>query len=231
LCRQFRLTGACTSKIRSAAGWNGIACRSDALNKLFKRSIPCFLRTKKLDSARIANEIRFVVFVCALVCSLFPHNKHGRNCIEKYSITLTLQKRAAPEKIAGLARGSAKRKIPQLIEAIEGNRMSDHVRFLIRGCLRHLACLEEEVEELDTEILRRMQLSTFQKAFTLLQTIPGVGQLSAATILAETGPDLDSFPTAEQMASWAGLCPGNRESAGIQKGPQTTLRRLTLAGY
>ena len=67
-----------------------------------------------------------------------------------------------------------------------------------------------------------MQLSTFQKAFTLLQTIPGVGRLSAATILAETGPDLDSFPTAEQMASWAGLCPGNRESAGIQKGPQTT---------
>src|SRR5713226_6477127 len=53
-------------------------------------------------------------------------------------------------------------------------------------------------------------------------SIPGVGQLSAATILAETGPDLDSFPTIEQMASWAGLCPGNRESAGIQKGPQTT---------
>ena len=67
-----------------------------------------------------------------------------------------LDGRAAPEEIAGLARGSAKRKTPQLIEAIEGNRMSDHVRFLIRGCLRHLACLEEEVEELDTEILRRM---------------------------------------------------------------------------
>src|SRR5271169_3275523 len=62
----------------------------------------------------------------------------------------------------------------------------------------------------------------FQKPFTLLQTIPGVGELSAATILAETGPDLSSFPTVEQMASWAGVCPGNRESAGIQKGSQTT---------
>lgn len=133
-----------------------------------------------------------------------------------------LEGRAAPAEMARLARGSAKRKIPQLIEAIEGNRMNDHVRFLIRGCLRHLACLEEEAEELDAEILRRMQLSTFQKSFKLLQTIPGVGQLSAATILAEIGPDLDSFPTAEQMASWAGLCPGNRESAGIQKGSQTT---------
>jgi hypothetical protein len=82
-----------------------------------------------------------------------------------------LDGRAAPEEIAGLARGSGKRKTPQLIEAIEGNRMSDHVRFLIRGCLRHLACLEEEVEELDAEILRRMQLSTFQKAFTLTRML------------------------------------------------------------
>lgn len=100
--------------------------------------------------------------------------------------------------------------------------MSDHVRFLIRSCIRHLACLEEEIEELDTEILGRMQMPTFNKPFTLLQTIPGVGELSAATILAETGPDLDSVPTVEQIASRAGVCPGNRESAGIQKGPRTT---------
>jgi len=129
---------------------------------------------------------------------------------------------ASPAEIAQLARGSAKRKIPQLIDALDGNRMSDHLRFVIRSCLRHLACLEEEVEELDEEILRRMKLAPFQSAFMLLQTMPGVGELSAATILAETGTDLAPFPTAEQMASWAGLCPGNRESAGIQKGSQTT---------
>jgi transposase len=126
---------------------------------------------------------------------------------------------ATPEEIA--ARGTAQRKMPQLLNALEGNRMSDHLRFLIRSCLRHLACLEEEVEELDAEILRRMQVLPFQNAFALLQTMPGVAHLSAATILAETGTDLAAFPTAEQMASWAGLCPGNRESAGIQKGRQT----------
>jgi transposase len=131
-----------------------------------------------------------------------------------------LDGRAAPEEIAGLARGSAKRKTPQLIEAIEGNRMSDHVRFLIRGCLRHLACLEEEVEELEAEILRRMQLSTFQKAFTLLQTIPGVGQLSAATILAETGPDLDSFPTIDEDGELGGLV--SRESGKCRHSERTT---------
>ena len=66
-----------------------------------------------------------------------------------------------PEEIAQLARGQAKRKIPQVIEALEGHRMSDHERLLIRSCLRHLACLEEEVEELDGEILRRMQMPPF----------------------------------------------------------------------
>jgi hypothetical protein len=85
-----------------------------------------------------------------------------------------------------------------------------------------LACLEEEIEEWDVEILRRMQMPPFETAYRLLQTLPGVGQLAAASILAETGTDLTPFPTAEQMASWAGLCPGNRESAGIRKGSQTT---------
>jgi transposase len=129
---------------------------------------------------------------------------------------------AMPGEIAQLARGTAQRKIPQLIRALDGNRMSDHLRFIIRSCLRHLACLEEEIEELDAEIIRRMNLPPFENAFTLLQTIPGIGELSAATILAETGTDLAAFPTTEKMASWAGLCPGNKESAGVQKGRNTT---------
>jgi transposase len=126
------------------------------------------------------------------------------------------------ERIAQLARGQAKHKITQLTEALEGHCMRDHERFLIRSSLRHLACLEEETEEMDGEILRRMQTPQFQEAFLLLQTIPGIGQLAAASILAETGTDLSPFPSAEKMASWAGLCPGNRESAGIRKGSQTT---------
>jgi transposase len=133
-----------------------------------------------------------------------------------------LDGQATTVEIAELARGTARRKIPQLAEALEGNRMTDHVRLVIRSCLRHLACLEEEVEELDAEILSRMSTPPFRKAFELLQTVPGLGELSAATIVAETGTDLEPFPTSEQMASWAGVCPGNRESAGIQKGSQTT---------
>jgi transposase len=133
-----------------------------------------------------------------------------------------LEGESTPHQIAEQARGQAKRKIPQLTEALVGHRMTEHERFLIRSCLRHLACLEEELENLDVEIVRRIRMPPFQNAFALLQTLPGVGELSAAAILAETGTDVASFPTAEQMASWAGLCPGNRESAGIQKGSHTT---------
>ena len=105
-----------------------------------------------------------------------------------------LSGQATPEEIAQLARGQAKRKIPQVIEALEGHRMSEHERLLIRSCLRHLACLEEEVEELDGEILRRMQMPPFEAAYGLMQTLPGVGQLAAASILAETGTDMRHFP-------------------------------------
>jgi transposase len=126
------------------------------------------------------------------------------------------------EEIAQLALGQAREKITQLREALEGHCMRDHERFLIRSGLRHLACLQEETEEMDAEILRRMQTPSFRPAFQLLQTVPGIGELAAATILAEIGTDLSPFPTAENIASWAGLCPGNRESAGTKKGSQTT---------
>ena len=62
-----------------------------------------------------------------------------------------------------------------------------------------------------------MQLPPFENAFQLLQTVPGVGQLAAASILAETGADLSAFPTPDQMASWAGLCPGNERAPASRR--------------
>jgi transposase len=137
-------------------------------------------------------------------------------------ILALLDGHSTPEQIAALARGQARHKVPELIEALQGHCMSDHCRLVIRSSLRHLGCLQEEIELLDDEILNRMSKQPFERPFTLLQTVPGVGRLSAAAILAEIGTDLDPFPSAEQLASWAGLCPGNRESAGIHKGRQTT---------
>ena len=87
-------------------------------------------------------------------------------------ILALLEGHSTPEQIAGLARGQAQRKIPQLIEALEGHRMSDHHCLVIRSSLRHLGCLQEEIETLDDEILRRMQTPPFESAFGLLQTVP-----------------------------------------------------------
>jgi hypothetical protein len=78
-------------------------------------------------------------------------------------ILALMRGQATPEQIARLACGQAQRKIPQLIEALEGHRMSEQVRLVICSCLRHLACLEEELEELDAEILRSVQRRRFSR--------------------------------------------------------------------
>jgi transposase len=130
-----------------------------------------------------------------------------------------LEGKLSPEAIAEFARGRLKRKVPAIIEALQGHQMSDHHRFLIRQALRHMEFLEKQVEDLDTEILLRLQ--PYQDQFQQLQTIPGIKRDAAASILAEIGPDMSPFPSAGNLSSWAGVCPGNNESAGKHKSGHT----------
>ena len=99
--------------------------------------------------------------------------------------------------------------------------MSAHHRWMIRSSLKHLAFLEQEVFELDEQILRHIQTTGMQSALQLLESLPGVQQDSAVSILAEVGPDMSPFPSSAHLSSWAGLCPGNRRSAGKDKGGRT----------
>ena len=130
-----------------------------------------------------------------------------------------LSNQGTPQQLAEFARGKLRRKMPEIVTAVEEHRMREHHRFLIRQSLRHMAFLEEEVAALDEEILRQMK--PFEKEFESLQTIPGIKATAAASILAEVGVDMKQFPTAHHLASWAGICPGNNESAGKHKGTQT----------
>jgi transposase len=114
-----------------------------------------------------------------------------------------------PQVLAQLAKGRMRAKIPQLLRALDG-RFEQHHAKMLRLHLDHIdhldaATIDEQVEEL---------VAPFADVRERLQTIPGVGQKVADVIIAETGGDMDKFPTSGHLASWAGLCPGNNESAG-----------------
>jgi transposase len=116
-----------------------------------------------------------------------------------------------PAVLAGLAKGRLRQKRQDLETALEGV-LRPHHRFLLTELLAQLDYLEEAVESVSKKIEEYTAPS--QKEIDLLDTIPGINRTQAETLLAEVGADVSRFPTASHLASWAGLCPGNDESAG-----------------
>jgi transposase len=124
---------------------------------------------------------------------------------------------ATPAEIAELAQKRAKKKIPQIRASLEGHRINDLHRRLIELSLDHMAFLEEQISTLDEEIVKHIQAHGWEKPYQLLQTIPGVKQEAAASLVAEFGTDMTVFGSAKKCSSWAGVAPGNNESAGKRK--------------
>ena len=120
-----------------------------------------------------------------------------------------------PDVLADLAIGRMRSKAGDLAMALEG-RFGPHHALMCRLHLDHLAHLEQMIARLDAQVETMMQ--PYRAEQDLLATIPGVGPLAAAAIISEIGADVRAyFPTAAHLASWAGLCPGNHESAGKQR--------------
>lgn len=120
--------------------------------------------------------------------------------------------------IAALGRGALKKKTVQLEKALTG-LMGSHQRMMLEEMLKHIDSLEESMQRLDAEVKKRMR--PFEKQVAMLDEISGVGERSAQTIVAEIGVDMSIFPTEAHLASWAGMCPGNNESAGKKKSGKT----------
>jgi transposase len=133
-----------------------------------------------------------------------------------------LEGKAQPVEIAHLAKRRAQRRIPEIIQGLEGHRMSDHHREMIRYSVKHLEFLEEQIGDLDLAIARQIRAAGLQAKWELLQSVPGIQERGAATILAEIGGDMGQFPSAKDLSSWAGVCPGNNRSAGKNKSSHTT---------
>ena len=116
-----------------------------------------------------------------------------------------------PQVLAELARGRLRAKLPELRLALDG-RLRPHQTFLLQQILAHIDFLEQSLEQLQAEIGQR--LVPFEKTTTLLESLPVLMEVAKAVVIAEIGVDMTRFPTSRHLASWAGICPGNRVSGG-----------------
>jgi transposase len=121
---------------------------------------------------------------------------------------------ASAETMADLAKGQLRRKRVDLVLALEG-RVEDHHRFLLAIQLRRLEAAEADIAGLDQRIDEKLE--PYRVAHALLMQIPGVDWVVAAVLIAEIGIDMSVFLSVYHLASWAGVCPGNHQSAGRQK--------------
>jgi transposase len=123
-----------------------------------------------------------------------------------------------PDKLAELARKRLRAKIPALRLALHG-RVTPHHRFLLQLHMDHLESIERLVGRLGGRIDELV--APYREASERLAEIPGVGPQAAAVVIAELGTDMGPFPTSTRLTSWAGICPGNNESAGKHRSGRT----------
>ncbi len=124
-----------------------------------------------------------------------------------------------PAEMAELARGRIRDKRDLLTKALEGHVQAHH-RFVLTELLAEIDNLDETIQRFNEQIAEYCR--PFEEAVTLLDTIPGVGREVAEVIVSEIGTDMSRFPTANHLASWAGVAPGNHESAGKRYSGKTT---------
>jgi transposase len=115
------------------------------------------------------------------------------------------------EAMAQLAHARMRQRIPALRQALVGE-VRPHHRVLLRRLLDHIDFLDHSMAQVQAEIDQRLQ--PYTQAQTLLESIPGVNHLAAAMLIAELGVDMTRFPSARHLASWAGVCPGKKQSGG-----------------
>jgi transposase len=129
------------------------------------------------------------------------------------------------EALAELAKGLLRKKLPELALALDG-RIEEHHRFLLGLQLHRLEEVDRDLATLEGRIDDK--LTPYRQEQQRLIRIPGVNALTAAVIIAEIGVDMSVFPSAQHLASWAGLCPGNNESAGKRRSGKARKGNIAL---
>jgi len=142
-----------------------------------------------------------------------------------------------PQVMAGLARGRLRSKRTALARALDAP-LKPHQRFMLQTQMGRIEQAEAALEQIDIELNK--MIVPYRRQVEQLMSIPGVDWINAVTIIAEIGTDMSAFHSAAHLASWAGICPGNNESAGkkrtgkVRKGNvvlKTTLVNAAIAGF
>jgi len=120
----------------------------------------------------------------------------------------------APHEVLKLASARLKAGREEIFDALQGDLSASH-RFVLDELMRHIEEIEARIARFDARLLA--ELESERNTLALLQTIPGVDLIGAAMLLIEIGTDMDAFGSADRLASWIGICPGNNESAGKRK--------------
>jgi transposase len=122
------------------------------------------------------------------------------------------------DKMAEMAKGTLKNKIPEIKRALNG-LIGEHQRLMLKSMYNNLKQTYDEIAVIEAEIDKRMEKDS--EIIERLEEIPGVGKITAQSIIAEIGVNMEQFPDEKHLAAWAGVCPGQNESAGKRKSGKT----------
>ena len=176
------------------------------------RNLTRYRKTQINDRSREANRLHKILEDTGIKLGCVASDimgKSGRDMLDALVAGTT-----DPAVLAELAKGKLRKKLPALREALEGRFDQEH-GIVVSAILAHIDFLDEQISLLSDAI--EEQIRPFAPAVELLCTIPGVQRRTAEVVIAEIGADMSVFPTAGHLASWAGLCPGNDESAGKRR--------------
>lgn len=180
------------------------------------RNLTRYRKTQIQERAREANRLHKALEDAGIKLDCVATDilgKSGRDMLDAMVAGTT-----DPEVLANLARAQMRKKIPVLIEALEG-RFDSHHALWIGSILAHIDFLDEQIERLSDAIAE--QIRPFAAAVELLRTVTGIQHRGAEVIISEIGADMSKFPTARHLASWGGQCPGNDQSAGKRRSGKT----------
>jgi transposase len=185
------------------------------------------------DKSRVANRVQKTLEDANIKLSSVAADVLGVS--GRKMLHALIEGKMTPAQMADLALLQLRTKIPQLTEALSGN-VTAHHRFMLKTFLEQIEYLERQIELFDArieEVMSPLELEAVQK----LDEIPGFDRRAAQNVLAEIGTDMSRFPTSGHLASWAGMCPGNNESAGkrrsgrMNEGDKWLKRTLNQTGW